>query len=198
MNLRRIPPTGRGARPRRKSKSNDGSMNALLRRCTALLTDLPVSLPFDVDTLAGQIAARRGRPVILTPMQRLPGLTGLWIASASRDIILYSPRTTRLHRDHIILHELCHLWCGHDPIAATEADLASILGPDISANTVRQVLRRAGYSTVEEREAEVLASLILQHASGAHESDADGEGGTDTDLLHRLAAIVTSNREGKP
>jgi hypothetical protein len=65
----------------------------------------------------------------------------------------------------------------HYPTSLPVALQAQLLLPDLDPGMVLRILSRAGYSTVEEREAELLASLIRQRAR-CHVS------GTLTDRLH--------------
>ena len=51
--------------------------------------------------------------------------------------------------------------CGHDAAALPENDLIGRLFPDLSPAMVKTVLSRASYQSEQEREAELLASLIL-------------------------------------
>ncbi|HZM76424.1 MAG TPA: hypothetical protein VFC19_11885 [Candidatus Limnocylindrales bacterium] len=141
---------------------SDGRARDFRRRCAALLRDLPTPVPFNVRALCEQVAARRGRPIRLIPVSGLTGVCGVWIATDTTDLILYERETTLPHREHIVLHELSHLLCRHFPVSMPLAAQAQPLLPDLDPEMVRLVLGRAGYSTVEEREAETLASLIRQ------------------------------------
>ena len=128
------------------------------------MRDLTLPTPFDVRALADQIAARRGRPIQLIPMARLTGVCGLWIATDTTDLIFYEEETTLPHQEHIILHELSHVLCHHDPAPLPLATQARQLLPDVDPVLIQRILGRAGYSTEVEREAETLASLIRQRA----------------------------------
>ncbi|HEY3682482.1 MAG TPA: hypothetical protein VGL93_05560 [Streptosporangiaceae bacterium] len=132
------------------------------RRHAALLRDLPRPVPFDVHTLCEGVAARRGRPIRLIPMSGLTGMCGMWVATDTMDLVFHESSTTPPHREHIILHELAHILCDHYPVSLDPAERAAMLMPGLDPALVRRVLGRAGYSTAEEREAELLASLIRQ------------------------------------
>ncbi|GAA4419376.1 hypothetical protein ACFQV2_25310 [Actinokineospora soli] len=141
-------------------------MNArrLRRRCAARLRDLRLPVPFDIDALCARIAAGRGRPIHLRAIPGLTGVCGLWIATDAADIIFYEQVTVPPHREHIVLHELSHLLCDHYPASLSLADQARLLLPNLDPALVRRVLGRTGYSCEQEREAELLASLIRQRA----------------------------------
>lgn len=144
----------------------------LRKRCAARLRELPMPVPFDVRVLCDRVARRRGRPIRLVPMAGLTGVCGLWLATDEADLICYEAATSPPHQEHIILHELAHVLCDHYPSFMPEA--AASLLPSLDPAMVRRVLARAGYSTEEEREAELLASLIRQQARS---------GGTPADRL---------------
>jgi hypothetical protein len=140
------------------------------RRWRALVADLPLPDPFTVPGLVAVVAARRGRPI---DIGTLPGgaaaqTCGVWFQLVDRDVILVEENTSAFHRDHIVLHELGHMLCEHrggdDGIAA----LARLL-PDLSPDLVRRMLNRTAYTTDEEQEAELVASLIrITAESRAH------------------------------
>lgn len=80
------------------------------------------------------------------------------------DFIVYESETSKPHQDHIIAHELAHMVCGHRSGAGGTVDdeTARLLFPDLAPELVQKILGRGNYSSVEEREAEVTASLILE------------------------------------
>jgi hypothetical protein len=140
-------------------------LRALKRRCEARARDLDVPAPFDVRVFCDLLAKRRGRPIELRPIATGSGPCGLWIASDSADYIFYELDTSPLHQEHIILHEVSHLICDHQAALANQSDLLKALLPDISPETVRLMLSRNTYSREEEREAEMLASVLLERIS---------------------------------
>jgi hypothetical protein len=137
---------------------------SLRRRCAGRLRGLEIPVPFDLDVLTKRIAARRGRPIKLMPMAGLTGICGLWVSTESVDLIFYEQETTPPHREHIVLHELAHVLCDHYPVSLSLAEQAKLLLPNLDPTLVERVLGRAGYSTDEEREAEMLATLIRHRA----------------------------------
>jgi len=112
----------------------------LRRRCESRLRDLPLPLPFDVATFARWLADRRGRPIALCPCTLPGGLHGATFAGLQEDVVFYQDRTTPLHRQHAIVHELSHLLCEHT------------LTPQV------------GYTAAAEREAEEMTTLIMTRA----------------------------------
>ena len=133
-------------------------MEGLRRRCERRLRGIRIPHPFDLNAFCGELADRRGRPLHLRPV---PGLSsdapcGLWIGTTRADHVFYDPGTSPLHAEHIVLHELAHILCGH-----SGGDAAmSRLFPDLDPAAVGRVLGRVSYTSEQEREAEMMASLI--------------------------------------
>jgi hypothetical protein len=133
-------------------------MEGLRRQCERRLRDIRIPQPFDLDAFCFEVATNRGRPVIRRPV---PGLSaeapcGLWIGTRTADHVFYDPGTSPLHAEHIVLHEVAHILSGHEGSGGAHARLF----PDLDPATVRRVLGRAGYTSAQEREAEMMASLI--------------------------------------
>lgn len=141
------------------------SERQLRRRCRNLLRDLDIRPPLNVRQLCGRLAEHRGNPILLDPRPLpVPGPLGLWLAMDDGDHIVYQAETTRAHQDHIILHEVGHLIADH-PSDELDDDLIARLFPYIDPALVRHTLRREGYDTDREREAETVATIVLQWAS---------------------------------
>jgi len=142
----------------------------LRRACEARLTGLQVPVPFDVAELCARLAHRRGRPIHLQPFAMPADCPcGVWIATATCDVIFYEERTSLLHQEHIILHEVGHLFCDHQTATgAIHVDTARLLLPTLDPELVRRVLNRSQYTKAEEREAEGIASVILERARRWH------------------------------
>ncbi|MCX4902820.1 ImmA/IrrE family metallo-endopeptidase [Streptomyces sp. NBC_00878] len=143
-------------------------LGGLQRRCKALIRKLEIPSPFDVHTLIQSVAQRQGRPIQLMAIAMPAGSPcGLWISTASTDYIFYEKQASPLHQEHIIVHELGHLLCGHVRLTDVNNDITRRLMPTLSPNMIERVLQRTYYNTPEEKEAEMIASLILQ---GVHRS----------------------------
>lgn len=143
----------------------------LRHRFTAVLRDLNLPATFDVRELCAALGERRGRPIRLLALPGLSEVCGLWIATPTTDLIAYEKHTSAPHQDHIVLHEIGHLLCDHYPATLTPAEQAHVLLPNLDPAMVRRVLGRAGYSSAEEREAELFASMLGQQTGFAHHGD---------------------------
>lgn len=144
----------------------------LRKRCEARLHNLPIPLPFDVATFARCLADRRGRPIALCPCMLPGGLHGATVAGPREDLVFYHDRTTPLHRQHAIVHELSHLLCDHT------------LTP------------QAGYTAADEREAEVVTTLIMTRTLKTRTNAAitDPHAARVLGVLDRLGGVAHGDR----
>lgn len=148
--------------------ARDRSRRKLWQRCRRLVAALSLPDPFDIADFVDSLAACRGRPIELVPVTGRPNLPcGLLLTTADADYILYAADTSPLHQQHILLHEAAHLLCGHqdDSAGATLDAAARTLMPGLSPALVERVLGRTIYTEPQEREAEIVASLILSRVS---------------------------------
>jgi hypothetical protein len=140
------------------------AMNAkeLRRHCEAKLRDLVVPDPFDLNEFCATLGRARGRPIILVPIA-LPGRApcGICAVTDDSDYIFVQKQTSPLHRALIGLHELSHLIFGHVGTTTSNDHASRLFAPNLDPELVRHMLRRSHYSVPAEREAELLASLIL-------------------------------------
>ncbi|MET7890440.1 hypothetical protein ACGFY3_17795 [Streptomyces mirabilis] len=137
----------------------------LRRRCRRILQQLDIQPPLRVEVLCHLLGEQRGRPIRLMPHSLpIPGPFGLWIASSSADYIFYQLETSKIHQDHIILHELGHIMADHQG-PDTDDEFLRQQFPDISTDVIKKALRRSSYDEGHEREAELVATIILEWAS---------------------------------
>jgi hypothetical protein len=115
--------------------------------------------------MCARLAAHRGRQIYLMAYPiPAPGPFGIWLATSRADHIVYQEQTSRPHQAHIILHELGHLIADHRSDEQDD-DMLQMIYPDIDPDVVRRALRRTSYDNAQEREAETVATIILQWAS---------------------------------
>jgi hypothetical protein len=163
----------------------------LRRRCEALIADLTIPEPFDLEGFCANLVRTHGRPIHLLPVS-LPADApcGLWVAGEHGDYIAYEAGTSPVHQRHIILHEIGHLLGRHEPQEQLHGSQARALFPSLSPETVRRILRRTSYTTDEEREAELIASLILRRIQPSPSAPAAPLRPADAAVLHRLAEAM--------
>ena len=144
----------------------DVDLRELRRRCEARLGELALPEPLTVQAFCDAVADRRGRPIECRPVAFSTGLSGGWIAGGDRDFVFYERDTTLLHQELICMHEVSHMLCGHRPARVASQEVADVLFPYVPTSLLQRMLQRAGDSTAEEREAELLASLVLRRLAG--------------------------------
>jgi hypothetical protein len=140
----------------------------LTARCRARLAGLDLPRPFDLAAFADRVGRDRGRPLrrIALPLP-VDGPRGLCLSTRDADYVVYEQATSPVHQEHIVLHEICHLLCGHTDRGSLGAEHARLLFPSLDPAVVGRVLGRSSYTTEEEQEAELLASMIRQAAGDA-------------------------------
>ena len=150
-------------------------LRSLSRRCEALRAGLPVPDPFDFDEFIAALGRQRGKPLRVWEFDTGSdggSPCGLYVGTESADHIFVAPAHSELQRQQVVVHELAHMVLGHrrkDGLSAD--DLSRVLpGLSLSADQVRAVMARTSYTTPEEVEAELLASVILQGSRRAARS----------------------------
>jgi hypothetical protein len=130
---------------------------------------IPVS--GDLDEFVARVASSRGRPITLMSIHVPDGApSGLWIATARHDYIVYPDDADPQWKSAIICHEIAHMMLGHDPEPGT-SDLAAIAAsaaPNIDPAVAARFLRRHGYAEAAEAAAEQLGTRLTTRLSAAH------------------------------
>lgn len=125
----------------------------------------PTGDAFQLAAAIGAHPRRRGRPLHLLamPLDRT-GPCGLWIATSAADYIVYESQTSPSHQRHIIAHEIGHLVLEH----ATHQTFTTVAREQVLGHldpaVVQRMLGRSAYDVREEREAETVASILLEGA----------------------------------
>ncbi|WP_028938076.1 hypothetical protein [Pseudonocardia spinosispora] len=137
----------------------------LRRRCKRELRSLKIEPPLRVDVLCERFGESRGRPIRLVPYALpIPGPFGLWLSTATTDYLVYQAGTSRIHQDHIILHEFGHMMADHVSDEEDDQFWRTEL-PDLSPDMIRRALRRTSYDDRHECEAELVATIVMEWAS---------------------------------
>jgi hypothetical protein len=142
----------------------------LRARINQLLDEVGIPDPWDIREFFNLLAAHRGRPIELVAADIPPGgPDAIWVPTEHVDVILYD-RTLRedhLHWEQVMLHEGAHILLCHrgdeDAVLArgplTE-QLLELLRAHVEDPDDPQILHRETYSSDQEAEAEIGASLI--------------------------------------
>ncbi|WP_143230711.1 hypothetical protein [Actinosynnema sp. ALI-1.44] len=125
---------------------------------TTLMTGLPpLPRPWRIEDLCAALAERRGRPLLLHELDLAALPFGLWYFDGERDHVISRAGTTGYHRDHIVLHEICHMLAGHNTGPAT-AD-----GDDMAARVIAAAVA-SPHTNAQEELAEAFATMVLKQA----------------------------------
>jgi hypothetical protein len=156
----------------RRPRTEASLLTRLRRHCERVLAALELPDRFDLADVQARLPAFTGRPLrVVLAAQTFPAPSGAWLRTASGDVIVIDRDASPLHRDHILAHELAHILLGHDqPDGGTTAAIL----PDLDPAVVHGVLARRCCRDTEEREAELLASLIMVRVTSPAEAAAAG------------------------
>jgi len=120
-----------------------------------------------IESVAASVGTSMGRRVVLRPSALDPhGVSGAWLEMQDEDVILFETTTSPRHQAQIIAHELGHMVCGH----AGTAQPAGWHQLDLAAGAADHMLARHGYEDTDERDAELVADLLLAHVDTASTS----------------------------
>lgn len=137
------------------------AQSAERRRCTEVLRTLDLDVARDLNVLRQRVERLRGNPVRLVAVEAGLLPCGMWVNTTSGDFVFYAAGTSGLHQRHIVVHEFAHMLLGHVG-AELNTDSAAALTDRVSGETVTRMLGRVEYATAPEREAELLATMILR------------------------------------
>lgn len=100
--------------------------------------------------------------MLLHPLS-IPALPfGLWYDDGERDHVIYRSGLTGYHRDHVVLHEICHLLARHgSPEQASPAP--DTAGKSVVSALIEHAMRNRHVDAQEEL-AEMFASKVLKLA----------------------------------
>ncbi|WP_445529758.1 hypothetical protein [Streptomyces cyslabdanicus] len=158
------------------------------------LAELNLPHVTNIRDLSDVVSRRTGRTVVLEPREQAPSVCGACAVTERAVHVFYDPRTSSLHQDHIIAHEFSHLLLGHH-----ENRPVSALGPafitSVDPATVQMMLGRTKYDEDEERDTELLASL-LQHQIIDRWLRSDESSGDE--VQDRVTHTLLRRREARP
>lgn len=161
------------------------------RKVRAAVSDLDqyAPTPWNIDGLAANLGAARGRPIVIFPWPFPPGRdspSGLWIPTALTDAIFYAATAILKRRDFAIAHEVGHIVLKHTPrLEEAPDELLEALFPSLPPGMARRVLMRArtGYDTDEEADAEDFGTRLIERSANRRPPSGGDELGRLTDIL---------------
>ncbi|MET7775076.1 regulator component [Streptomyces mirabilis] len=143
----------------------------LRKSCEEKVDRLRLPHRFSTRELREAITMLRGKPIILKPLSTLGSIDapcGIRLETPEADLLYYEEGTSVHHQRHILTHELCHVYCDHPGSLEVDADTAHALG--VNPTLVMRMSGRTSYSTADEREAEMMATIIRQRIYRERES----------------------------
>ncbi|MFE4263349.1 hypothetical protein [Streptomyces sp. NPDC056883] len=115
------------------------------RECVAIVNQLPIPQPFNLEAFCEGIAALRGRPLILLPLDGPPDPAlpcGIWLGLDVADLIFYDAAAAAILKTQIVFHEIAHMLLGH---TAPELDVPQTPSEDdlsLAAEHFQRLLTR--------------------------------------------------------
>nr|WP_239085864.1 regulator component [Streptomyces parvus] len=85
---------------------------------------------------------------------------GIRLETPDADLLFYEEAASPLHQGHILAHEISHIIRDH--AGSLELDQDSLRAIGFGPALVRRMSGRTSYTSEDEREAEVMASVIRQ------------------------------------
>lgn len=152
--------------------------------CVTIAGQLDIPQPFDLAAFCQSIAAQRGRPLLLLPLDGPPQPDlpcGIWIGLEEADLVFYEQNASELLRVQIILHEISHMLLGH---VAPQVDLpedASQAELDQATAHFEQLLARTATS-VDSLGAHIPAADLMRAEADRLQAALSIPGPGDEDL----------------
>lgn len=112
-----------------------------------------------------EVMARRLRREIRLRFDDLgdSGTSGLWaVTEDGVHVIIVTTARSWVHRLLILLHEIAHMLCGHQPPQLSAEEGRRLLYPDLSPAMLRILAGRTDLSRREEREADRVAGVLTR------------------------------------
>lgn len=158
--LRRLTGLDRGAKAARTGVVT--SHEVAVGRAADLIADVDLPEPFSVREFLKQLAARRGRPIILHAVPAgwcgSANWCGAWLDTEACDHIVFVQDWSTVKTAQTVLHEVGHVLFEHpgQPLP-DEISLGAVNRADI-----RRARGRTAFDTPEELSAEAFSTLVLQ------------------------------------
>ncbi|OEV03790.1 hypothetical protein AN219_37920 [Streptomyces nanshensis] len=117
------------------------------------------------------------------------------IETETAEVLLFEKSTAALHQMHILAHEISHVVFDHPGTLALDDHAAVAAG--LNSTLIRRMSARAGYTSKDEREAEMMATLIRQRVYRGRELP-PSEPHTGSERWEALFAVPRQKRRSRP
>lgn len=146
-------------------------------RARRALRTISCPQPWTREALLQALSTQRGRAVTVDQVEGVltTEACGLLLQLDKEDRIILGSGMPSWHQDAVTAHELAHLLLGHrgDVTEPTAEHGFEEYFPDLDLTEVHRLLKREGHSSLDEYEAEFLATLILAHMTTGLEVEAE-------------------------
>lgn len=114
------------------------------------------------ETLLQAVSSAHGKPISIrqVPGHGLSGVSGVWVESAKRSLVLVRSGLSELHRMHVICHEFGHILLRHEGCEGLTASTSSVFHHVGQTQGLRRVLARSPQWSDMEKAAEEVAYLL--------------------------------------
>ncbi|MEV5300242.1 hypothetical protein [Amycolatopsis methanolica] len=136
-------------------------------KVATLVADVGIPRPWSINEFLDRLEAYRGREIDLCAVRwRLGQSTGAWQRHEDFDVIAYPENPTGAHQDHVILHELGHMFWEHPRRCVLSLQEVQQLAPSLGAAALGHLLNPAA-AAADEYVAETFATLMLARIRAA-------------------------------
>lgn len=134
----------------------------------AALDGLELPDPFRLEAFLETLAERRGRPIrlIAVPAEVPDFPSALWVPFSDEDLLFADETVSTWHSTLCVLHECGHMLLEHTPRVPDDDSWTRAL-THISGETAVAVLARSLYEEPEERDADMVATILASRIKRA-------------------------------
>ncbi len=179
--------------PGKKDRSERlGLEDEIYAKCEVIMEQLDIPRPFTVEAFLAAIEMSTGRPIRLETFEfRSRGRLGLLLRLDTEDLILIDSRARDTRRLQVLCHEAAHIILDHQALTDVLDEGQDLNIPDgllhqWNLERLQEIWHRWTYSAREDKEAEVLADLILERIETTSRPATHSQDPNTVELSERL------------
>ena len=145
-----------------------GDKRAAERRVRDVLSRLRMPEPWSIDALIDDVSEVLGLEIQVqeVPHQALADSPcGMTFICSGLAILVVAEGSPKWHRELVICHELAHMLLGHQSGEKPPWELLREWFPSFNPDVVEMMFGRTTFDTRDEREAELLATLMVDQGT---------------------------------